>query len=151
MKLIQGTLFLIAGFAGYELFKMFTAAGRLKIGDVRLQTISFEGGNPVAVISIVVDNTSNESFQVNSISADLYAMQEGRQTLIGTVYNFDAQKILPNQRTMVAAKVSLKIVSLVQDLIKVLQYKNFSLPLRLEGSMNLNKYVIPIDESFNVP
>lgn len=151
MNLAKGVLFTVAGLVGFEIFKKISGAKNIRVTSVNINSISLEGSVPVVNLSVGIENTGNQGYQVNSISGSLYAMQEGSEILVGNVSSFNPQVISSNSRQYVSINVSLKVLSIVQNIIRSFQFGNFSISMRFTGSVNVDRFVIPFDESFNIP
>lgn len=117
-------------------------------GSVR--NVTFDGVTPVAEIGLLAQNTSGQQFNVNSLTGDLFVVQDMKNIYIGNVSSFERQTIFPNSQVQLRMMCRLSILGIVNELIQVFQYKNYNMRLKLSGVVNVDNYRIPVNTTFNV-
>lgn len=122
------------------------ALGTLNFYPDKINSISFLGGTPVMTISLLVQNTSSQSFNIKSISGNVYT----NNTLIGNISSFTTQLIAPNSQSYITIQVRLMLVSLTNDIIRAFQFGNFSQTIKLNASINVDDYQIPLNTDFQI-
>ncbi len=123
-----------------------TALSTLNIFPGSIKNIHFDGVTPVMTMGLVAQNVSNQQIVINSVVANLYA----NSTLVGNLATFTPQTILPSSQMTFYIDIRLFPLSLVNDIIRSFQLGNFSQALALKGSMNADRYVLPIDMNFKI-
>lgn len=110
-------------------------------------SIDFDGITPILNINVVVQNPSNEFYQVNSIVADVFADDE----LIGNLSTFTTVKIPPTSEVTIPVKVRLKLLGIVTDIIDLIKNKS-GIPKTLifEGIINASGFVLPFNYAYNI-
>ena len=140
--LIAGTI----AFLGYSLIRKQSGAEKLTYYPAGVKNISFEGISPVMTLRLAVQNTSNQTFTLNSIAGNVFC----DDTLIGNASNFIAQTVNRNSQTIFEIKVKLSPLGIVNEIIQAFQYGNFSKELEFEGYANLDNWQVPINLKFKV-
>jgi hypothetical protein len=108
---------------------------RLNFVSARVVKFYFDGTTPVLQIAVRAQNTSSISLQVNSLTANLYA--GAGQTYVGNVSFFGPAIISGNNVSEIYLDVRLSPIDLVNQLIQVVQYKNFGMGLTVDGFANV--------------
>lgn len=139
-----------AGIIIYSLLRKGQAAGTLNFNPDKVRGFSFDGGTPVIDIGIAVQNTSNQSFTVNSLSANLYSLQYNK-TYVGNVSTFTPQTIGPNSQKILVVQARLALIGLANDILTAIQYGNFQQEVELTGYANVDNLQIPINLKFRIP
>lgn len=134
---LVGTLATAAWFA----FSKKKSAGLLNYYLTGL-SVAFDGVTPLLKFQLVVQNVSNEYYQVNSVVADVYA--DG--TNIGNLSSFTTVKIPPASAAAVPVVVRLRLLAIVDDLVSLIQQKS-GIPKKLEikGYINASGFVAPLE------
>lgn len=146
MKLPRGLLYLGVFVVGFALWRKFTALGRLVVSPGNVKSMSFVGSTPVLVVSILIQNTSQESISVDSFAANAYT--DG--TFIGNVSNFTPVVIPASGSIEVDLTLQLQALSIVNTILSAFQYKNFQKTVRLEGYAHVSGLQVPVDLSFTI-
>jgi LEA14-like dessication related protein len=105
-------------------------------------------GNPVFSLGIKVQNTSNQSFQINAMEADVYTQSGGQNVYIGSISQFNPAMIGPRSETVIPVNVSMQLTAVVNSLIKNFTTKNYKSSFNLKGYANVNNIQIPLDLNF---
>lgn len=102
------------------------------------------------LVSLVVQNTSNEQFTLKSIAGDVYATSNGSKYWVGNVSYWLPQVIYANQQTALKLNVSLGLIGIVQDIIQAFQYGSFSQVLTFQANANVDNIQVPIKIDYKV-
>lgn len=135
-------LLLIGAAAGLYIWNTTHAAGNLvyKPGDVT--GMNFSLTNTVATVDLIVQNTSNVDFTINSLAGN--AFTDG--TLIGNVSNFTPVIVAGNSQGAIPLTIELYNISVVDQIISAFQNRFQKKELELEGTVNANGF----QERFNL-
>lgn len=109
------------------------AAGHLIFFPGTITDMAFEDGTPVAYITVIVQNTSNATLQVNSIAANVFS----NNTLIGNISQFQPITIPGNSQVALPVKVTFFLMGAVSDIINAFQLGHFSQTLVFDGQVNV--------------
>lgn len=101
---------------------------------------------PVAEIGIGVQNTSNQSFRVNSIAGNAYS----NGSYVGNIGSFVPVEVPPNSQAVIMVKVRLQLVGIVNNIIDAFQDKHFTQDVKLTLSANVDNLQLPIDLNYKV-
>ena len=121
-----------------------TATGKLLFYPGSIENIHFEGTTPVMRLGIVAQNTSNQALTFNSLAASLTA----NGTLIGNIGAFAPQAVMPNSQQIIYIDVRLSLIGIVNDIIRDVQYGNFSQDIVVSGFANVENYQVPLQMTF---
>lgn len=141
---------LIAGAGGLILATFLLkgrAFSRLNFVSAKVSKFYFDGVTPVLVITVTAQNTSSVPLLVNSLTANLYA--DTSNTYVGNVSSFQPVSISANALTEIPLTVRLSPVNLVSQLIQVVEYGHFSMPLMIDGFANIGGSQIGFNLPFN--
>ena len=130
----------------YSLTRKAVAGGNLMYYQDGLHALNFDGATPVLTLRLRVQNTSNQSFTLYSLSADVNC----NNTLIGNASFFTPQIIPANGQVILLINVRLFMITLVQDLINAFQQRNFKFTLNLKGTSNVDNIQYPLDLTYNI-
>lgn len=108
--------------------------------------MAFEGMNPVAYLDILVQNPSNVSIDINSLSGNVLA--DG--TLVGNVSNFTPVALAGNSEAVVRVKVRLQLLGLVNDIISAFQAGHLQKNLAIDGTANVDGVQYPLNLTFQI-
>lgn len=103
-------------------------------------------GSPVIDFTLQVQNTSSVGLRVDSIAGNVFSNSQ----LIGNVSTFTPVQIQGNAVTYVQVSARLRILGLVNDLIRAFQYKNISQAVQLQGFANVEGIQMPLNINFTV-
>ena len=141
---------IFGGVVVYNLISKGWALNDVNFIGAGVQSFKMQGATPVLTIGIMAQNTSGQQFNINSFTGDLFVVQDSKNTYIGNVSSFTPQVLLPNSQVNLTMQCRLSLLGIVNDLIQVIQYKNFNMQLKLSGVANVDNYRIPINTTFNV-
>ena len=130
-----------AAFLLYSFLRKGKALGNLVFHPHSLKDIKFEGITPVMTLGLAVQNTSNQSFTLNSIAGELYA----NNYLIGNIASFSAQTISPNSEKVIFIKARLSLLGIVTDMINAIKNGTWTQTLELESTANIDNLQVPVD------
>lgn len=128
----------------YGLFRKGKALGNLYFFPKSFKGIRFDGITPVMTLGLAVQNTSNQSFTVNSLAGELWA----NKYLIGNVSQFDSYTVKANSQTVIDVKVRLSLIGIVTDIINAISNNTFSQTLELDSIANIDNLQVPIQLKF---
>jgi hypothetical protein len=142
-KLLKGSLFVGAVLIGYNLFAKKTAAGTLNFLPGQFHGIGTDGGTPVLSVGVLIQNTSNQSYQLNSLAGNVYANNSGNVYTVGNVSTFTRQTIYPNNQEEIIVDMRLSLTGIVSDLINSIS-SGFGQDISFKGYANVDGLQIPI-------
>lgn len=128
----------------YSLFRKGMAAGNLVFRPYNLKGIRLDGITPVMTLGLAIQNTSNQSFTLQSLAGEVYA----NKYLIGNVGSFKPQTVHPNSETVIYIDCRLSIIGIVTDIINAIRNKTFSHTIELESTANIDNLQVPVDLSY---
>lgn len=128
--LAGGTLFILGSF-----FLKGRAFTRLGFISARVTKFYFDGTTPVLQVAVKVQNTSSIGLTVNSMTANLYAGTN--KTYVGNVSSFQQAVIVGNRLSEIYLDVRLSPLDIVNQLISIVQNRNFSMALLIDGFANV--------------
>lgn len=141
----------LGGLVVYNLLTKSLALGSIRFLSVRIVGIDFDGATPILKMVVPAQNTSNQKFNVKSVSGDLYVIKDNKNIFVGNVSNFSQQSVLPNAQSDVAFDVRLSLIGVVSDLIKSLQWGNFESTIKLDALVNVDNYQVPVVTTMTIP
>lgn len=115
-----------------------------------VRDIHFDGATPVMTLGLVAQNTSNQKLVVRSVAGNLAATVNGSEYQVGNISNFVTQEVNANSQSELVLQVRLQPIGIVNDLIRSLQFGNFTQALRLQAYANIDNYQVPIDLKFTI-
>lgn len=139
-------LLLIGAAAGLYFWNQIHAAGNLQYKPGNVTGIDFSLTNTVATVDLIVQNTSNVDFTINSLAANAYT--DG--TLVGNVSDFMPVMIAGNSQGAIPLIIELYNISLVDQIISAFQNKFQKKELKLEGTVNANGFQTPFQLIYTV-
>jgi len=120
--------------------------GTLNFFPDGIESFQFKNFIPTFEIRLGVQNTSNQSFTINSLSANAYS--DG--FAVGNCSTFNAQTINPNSETILIIDLKMGLNHIVNNIVLAFQYANFSVDLQLKGNVNVDKLQVPLNLKFKV-
>ena len=150
MKPIQVVGVTAAGLFILNMLSRKAAAGTLNIYQGAVKGISWEGLTPVITVGIIVSNTSNQTFNINSLAGSMTTITNGKNYVIGSASSFTRQSILPNSQTTVWIDVKLSIIGVVADIFNIIQYGNYEQALTFNGYVNVDGLQVPVNFNYKV-
>lgn len=146
MKTGQALALTVGGVILYNLLAKGSSLANLNFYPGSVSNISMESGMPVMQLGILAQNTSNQRLAIKSLAANLYSSG----TLAGNASSFTTQYINPNSQTEIMVKLKLFPIGIVNDIIKIFQFGNFSMTLELDGSINIDTYQVPLNLKYKI-
>jgi len=122
------------------------ALGTLNFYAGSVTNIEFENSAPVLTLGLVVQNTSNQYFTLNSIAGNIYS----NNYRIGTVGSFIAQNIPANSETTLYLKVRMDLLGVVNDIINAFTTGNIQQKIELDATANIDTLQVPVKLSYTV-
>lgn len=139
-----------AGVLLYTVLSKRATLSTLNFYPSSVKNIHFDNATPVMTIGLACQNTSNQKLVIRSIAGNLSANVNGTNYDVGNISNFQEQTVQPNSQTEILIDVRLALIGVVNDLIRALQFGNFSQELRLQAYANIDRYQVPIDLKFKI-
>ena len=136
----------LVAFLGFSAWKKINAAGHLVISQGHVVGIDFIGTTPVLDTELVVQNTSNQDLLLNSVAGNVYSGSE----LVGNISSFVPITVAGNSQTTIPITATLRILGIVNDIIKAFQEKTGSQQVQIKGYANVSSFQVPIDITFSV-
>jgi hypothetical protein len=125
---------------GYSLIRKGAAGANLLFYPDGIKGFYWRNLSPVVRFAVRVHNTSNQSFTINSFACDV--SNEG--VTIGTASFYGAQIIPANNQMILLVDVQLMAIAIVTEIISAIETKNFSFPILVKGTANVDGLVIPV-------
>lgn len=100
-----------------------------------------EGLTPIMTLALAVQNTSNQSFTVNSMAGELYA----NNIYLGNVSSFNPVEVRPNTEQVIDIRVRLSLIGIVNDILQGIKNKTFNQDLELDSVANIDNLQVPIN------
>ncbi len=97
-------------------------------------------------MGLVVQNTSNQSFTLNSFSGSLYSNDK----FVANVSSFDAQHIAANSETTLYLKVKLSLVGIAVDIVNAWTAGNIQQKIELIATANVDSLQVPVKLNYTV-
>lgn len=97
-------------------------------------------------MGLVVQNTSNQYFTLNSIGGNIFANDK----LVGNVGSFVAQHIPANSQTTLYLKVKMNLIGIVSDIISAFTTGNIKQTIQLDATANVDTLQVPIKISYTI-
>jgi len=138
--------FIGLGLTGLYLYNRYQQAGSLIFYPGNITNIGFTGSNAVADTSIVIQNTSNGSFTVRSLAANVYY----NDTLVGNISTFGNWVLGPNSQGQLPVQINFLLLSIINEIISVFTTKDRVKPLRVKGTVNADSIQIPLDLTYQI-
>lgn len=133
---------LLAGAAGLYFWNLSKAAGNLIYFPGNITGFQLDGISPVIHVDLVIQNTNNVSFTINSLAGNVLS----NSTVIGNVANFSPVEVAGNSQTAIPLTLVLQPLALVGDIISIITGGVGKRDLQVQGSVNANG----IQESFTL-
>lgn len=122
------------------------AAGNLIFVPGNILSIGLEGINPTLTAQLIVQNTSNVDFTLNSLAGNVTS--DG--TLIGNVSNFTTVAIPGNNQTAIPLTITLFPLGIVDNIISAFYGGFQKKELTFSGSVNANGQQVPLTLVFKI-
>jgi len=135
-----------AGFILYSLLRKGVAAGTLTFFPEKVRSIDFEGLTPVMTIGIGVQNTSNQSFSLNSIAGSLYS----NNYYVGNLSSFTRQPVAANSQQIIYVKIRLQVTGIVNDIIRAFENGNFAQEVEMKATANIDGLQAPVNLKYTI-
>jgi len=140
LKVSTGFLLAAGGLLLYSLIRKGAGLATLNIFPGKVQGITFSGFTPILKFGLGVQNTSNQSFTLNSLAGSLYV----DSTYVGNISSFVAQTIGPNSQRIIELSAALQSVSIVNEIIRAVETGSFQKTISLKGMANVGGTQIPL-------
>lgn len=146
MKTSKGIFLGAAAFIAYSLLRKTQAAGNLFYFPDKVYSFRFDNLTPVMVIGLRVQNTSNQYFNLHSFAANVTS----NGYVVGNAYSFTPQRISPNSESIVLITLRLFTISIVNELYRAFDTKNFTQEITVDGQMNVDNLQVPVKLNYKI-
>lgn len=136
----------LVALAGYALLAKKSAAGSLYFYPSSVRNIRFQGTTPIMTVGLKIQNPTNQKFVIKSFAGNLFA----NSYLVGNVSSFVTTEVVPNSETILYIEIRLNPLTIVNDIIRALQYGNFRQDLLLRATANVDNYPVPLELKYQV-
>jgi len=126
--------------------KKATGANRLNFYFNRIESLTLDKLTPVLTFTVLLQNTSDDSYTINSIAGNIYC----NNILIGNVSMFNSFTIAPSGQNVLSLTSRLNSAGIINDLIKAIQYGQFSQKITFDGYANIDNYQLPFTIDYTV-
>jgi len=135
-----------AGVIIYSLLRKSEGLKRLFFYPSAVRALKWDGLTPVLTVGLKVQNTSNQSYQLNSLAGEVYC----NKILVGNVGSFVTQVIPPNSERVLEINIRMMLIGILNDIIKAIIEKNFSQTLEMDAYANIDNLQVPIELTYKV-
>jgi hypothetical protein len=125
---------LLAGAGAVYLWNLSKAAGNLIYSPGDISGFRLDGISPVLYVDLVVQNTNNVSFTINSLAGNVLS----NDTVIGNISNFTPVVLPGNAEAIIPLTLKLQPIGLVSDIISIITGGVGNRDLRIKGTVNAN-------------
>ena len=102
---------------------------------------------PILKVDLMVQNVSNETFNISSIVGSLYS----NNIYVGNVTSFTPVNVLPASQIIVPIEIRLSLSGIVSDLVSLITLgSGISQNLLLNGYINASGIVAPLNITYKV-
>lgn len=140
MKASTGVLLAAGGFFLFTLLRKGAGLLTLNIFPGKIQGLTFSGVTPVLKFGLGVQNTSNQSYTLNSVAGSLYS----GDVYIGNISSFVSQTVAPNSQRIIDLTAALQPLGVVNEIIRAITNKNFTKDISVKGMANVDGQQIPV-------
>lgn len=137
---------IVAGIAGLYYWNLQRSAGNLVYLPGNITGFSLSGFSPVITADIIVQNTSNSDFTINSLAGNVLS----GSTLIGNIANFVPVHIGPNSQGRIPLTLTLQPLGVVNDIISIITGGSGSRTITVQGAVNANGVQAPLSLQYKV-
>lgn len=139
-------LILIAAAIGLTAYSQVKAAGHLIFVPGNITGISLDGIAPIFTAQLIVQNTSNVDFTLNSLAGNVTA----DSTQVGNVSNFQPVFIPSNSQAIVPLQLRMLPLGIVDNLINAFFGGFIKKEMIFDGYANANGHQVEIKMKFNI-
>lgn len=130
----------------YSLFRKGSALQTLNFYPGSIRSLTFNNGKPYLTFEVKAQNTSNQSFTIQSMAGNVYA----NDTLIGNVKMFDRINISPNSEGTITLKAEMMLLGLLQDIISAIETGTIKQDIEIDMYANIDNLQIPVDLNYSI-
>jgi LEA14-like dessication related protein len=132
--------------AGLYFFNLQRAAGNLVFFPGNITGFSLNGPSPTITAELVVQNTNNISFTIQSVAASV----SSNGTLIGNVSNFLPVTVPGNSQAVIPLTLVLQPIALVNNIIGIITGGSGNSQVQIKGSLNADGIQAPISLTYKI-
>lgn len=141
--LIGGALYI------YSLIKKTTAARTLVFLPGPVKGLYFDSFTPYITVGIIVQNTSNQNYTIQSLAGNVYAMANGEKWNIGNLSTFAPQQIFGNSQQTIFIDLRLSLIGIVGDILNLID-NGIEQEITFEGYANVDGIQVPLDFKYKI-
>lgn len=139
-------LLLIGGGVLLYLWNTSRSAANLNYFPGNITGFSLQGLSPVITVDLIVQNTSNVDFTINSLSGNATT----DNILIGNIADFTPTLVPANSQRAIPLTLTLFSLGIVDNIINALQGGSVHKTILVQGTVNANGAQVPISLQYNV-
>lgn len=137
-------ILIIAVAFGLYAFTNARAANNLQFFPGNVTGLSIDGINPIATADILIQNTSNVEFTINSFSASVYS----NGTLVGNISDFTPDIVHPNSETPYPVTIRFLSLSIIDEIYNAVTTRSIQRNLDIKGTVNANGQQWPVEITY---
>ncbi len=149
MRLGQTILLVGGGLIAWNLYSRTQAAKSLNFLPGQIKSFDYVNGYPVITIGLIVQNTSNHSFNLLSIAGNVKSVKDGTSYILGYVSDFTPQVIPPISETEIPLAIRLQLAGVLSDILTSLN-AGFDQSISLQAYANVDQLQVPIDYNYKL-
>lgn len=151
MNLAKGIAIGAGALILYNLFSRRMAAGTLNFLPGPVKSFRIDGATPIITVGLLVQNTSNQNYTINSLAGTVYTNSNGKNWIIGNVSSFVPQVITQNSQSLLFVDLRLMLIGVVSDMINYLSVGDqFSQDISLNAIANVSGLQVPFNFNYKV-
>lgn len=140
----------IAALLAWNIYSRARAAGSLTFFPGKIKKFDWNNGSPVITFELLVQNTSNHTFNLLSIAGNVFSLSNGKQYLIGYISDFRSQTVAPVSESTLQVQARLQLTGVVGDLINAFTSGDYSQEIHLAANANVDYIQVPIDYTYKL-
>lgn len=148
-RILKGALLTGAALLAWRWLSKSSSAKSLIFLPGSVNGIYFDGITPYVRVGIIVQNTSNQSYTINSIAGNVTSYQNGKSYNIGNVSTFTQQQILANKQQTILIDVRLSLIGVVSDLLNIID-AGYHQKIIFNGYANVENLQIPLNFEYTL-
>lgn len=128
------------GLIAYSFIRKTAGLSSLNFFPAGIIDFKFQGVTPVLTVGLAVQNTSNQSYTLQSLAGNIYT----NTFLVGVVSDFIPVDIKANAQTIVPIQIRLSLIGAVNDIIRAITTGDITQDLQLRSNANIDNLQLPL-------
>lgn len=112
----------------------------------KVKGLNWNGGKPTMTVELLIQNTSNQDYTLNSMAGNLYA----NGTLVGNLSVFNPVSIKRNSQTILDVQIKMLLIGMLDNIIDAITNGAYKVTLELDSYANVDNLQIPVDITYKV-